>query len=284
MLVGRSRITESERDRRVVSATMWGMRPLLAPFALFALAAAGPLAAAPTMRTVRAGTIDCRVVDVDLAADRLELHWKDEGDRAFGTVDRLREWGEGQGRTLQFAANAGIYDGQFRPLGLHVEDGRTLRPLNTARTGAGRGNFALPPNGVFYVDRAGHAGVVTTAQWQRRPADARLATQSGPMLVVDGDINPNFDVASDSLKWRSGVCAPTPGHALFAVSEAPVSFHAFAALFRDELGCRDALYLDGTLSRFWTPSGGYAGAAAVLVKPYAGMFAVFADGEAAPAR
>jgi len=60
-----------------------------------------------------------------------------------------------------------------------------------------------------------------------------------------------------------------------------VSFHAFAALFRDELGCRDALYLDGTLSRFWTPSGGYAGAAAVLVKPYAGMFAVFAAGEGA---
>ncbi|HEU4664805.1 MAG TPA: phosphodiester glycosidase family protein [Dokdonella sp.] len=254
------------------------MRSSLAPLVVLAVVAAGPLAAAPTMRSVRAGDAECRVVDVDLAIDRLELHWKDGDGRPFGAVDRLREWGEGQGRTLLFAANAGIYDSQFRPLGLHVEDGRTVRPLNTARTGAGRGNFALPPNGVFYVDRTDRAGVVTTARWQQARIDARLATQSGPMLVVDGAINPNFDAASDSLKWRSGVCAPTPGRVTFAVSEAPVSFHAFARVFRDELGCRDALYLDGTLSRFWTRSSGYAGAAAMLVKPYAGMFAVFAGG------
>ncbi|HEY6942611.1 phosphodiester glycosidase family protein [Dokdonella sp.] len=253
---------------------------------LLALAFVFPAAAAgtPTMRSVQIGEIACRVVDVDLAVDRLELRWKDDDGRPFGAVDRLREWGEGRGRTLLFAANAGIYDGQYRPLGLHVEDGRTVRPLNTARTGPGRGNFALPPNGVFYVDRADHAGVVTTAQWQQSRIDARVATQSGPMLVVDGQINPNFDAASDSLKWRSGVCAPTPGHAVFAVSEAPVSFHAFATVFRDALGCRDALYLDGTLSRFWTPAGGYAGAVAMLVKPYVGMFAVFTDGAAAPAR
>lgn len=254
------------------------MRVFLVPTLVLALAGAPPLAAAPSVRSVRAGDVECRVVGVDLATDRLELHWKDEAGRAFGTVDRLREWGEGRGRALLFAANAGIYDGQYRPLGLHVEDGRIVRPLNTARTGTGRGNFALPPNGVFYVDRDGRAGVLTTARWQQARIEPRLATQSGPMLVVDGDLNPNFDAASDSRKWRSGVCAPTPDHVLFAVSEAPLSFHAFATMFRDELGCRDALYLDGTLSRFWTPTTGYAGAAAVLVRPYAGMFAVFADG------
>ncbi|MGN6519745.1 MAG: phosphodiester glycosidase family protein [Dokdonella sp.] len=254
------------------------MRVILVPLVL-ALAGAAPLAAAPALRTVRAGDVDCRVVEIDLATDRLELHWKDDDGRPFGAVDRLREWGQGHGRTLLFAANAGIYDSQYRPLGLHIEDGHTVRPLNTARTGVGRGNFALPPNGVFYVDRLDRAGVVTTARWQKSRIAARLATQSGPMLVIDGELNPNFDAASDSLKWRSGVCAPEPGRVLFAVSEAPLSFHAFAAMFRDELGCRDALYLDGTLSRFWTPVGGYAGAAAVLVRPYAGMFAVFADGE-----
>jgi uncharacterized protein YigE (DUF2233 family) len=134
----------------------------------------------------------------------------------------------------------------------------------------------MQPNGVFYVDRDGKAGVMTTGHWRERGMRARLATQSGPMLVVDGEINPSFDARSESLKWRSGVCAATPSHVVFAVSEAPVSFHAFARLFRDTLGCRDALYLDGTLSRLWTRADGYSGAAAMMVKPYAGIFAVFA--------
>ncbi|HEY6545448.1 MAG TPA: phosphodiester glycosidase family protein, partial [Dokdonella sp.] len=112
--------------------------------------------------------------------------------------------------------------------------------------------------------------------------DARIATQSGPMLVVAGKINPNFDQASDSLKLRSGVCALTPQEVVFAVSEVPVSFHAFARLFRDGIGCRDALYLDGTLSRVWTRADGYAGASPIVAKPYAGMLAVFEQAAPVP--
>jgi uncharacterized protein YigE (DUF2233 family) len=135
----------------------------------------------------------------------------------------------------------------------------------------------MQPNGVFSVDAKGRAAVTTTAAWHDRPIEARLATQSGPMLVVDGEINPAFDEDSDSLKWRNGVCAKTPHEVVFAVSLAPVTFHAFARLFRDEFGCRDALYLDGTLSQIYTDQDGYAGAPAVMVKPYAGMLAVFGD-------
>lgn len=215
------------------------------------------------------------VVEIDLARDTLELHWRDTDGNPFASIDRLREWGTAHGRALLFAANAGIYDQQYRPLGLHVENGQMLRPLNTA-SGTGRsGNFALQPNGVFYVDRLGHAGVVETSRWRERGIDARLATQSGPMLVVDGAINARFDAASDSRKWRSGVCAKTPRQVLFAVSSAPVSFHAFARLFRDGLGCRDALYLDGTLSQVYVRGEGFAGAPALMLKPYAGIFAVF---------
>ena len=43
--------------------------------------------------------------------------------------------------------------------------------------------------------------------------------------------------------------------AVRAVSEAPLTFHAFARLFRDTLGCRDALYLDGTLSKMYRKGG-----------------------------
>jgi uncharacterized protein YigE (DUF2233 family) len=238
--------------------------------------AATPAAAIET-RTVRLEAVSYRVVELDLARERLELHWKDDEGKALASIDGLRRWGESKGRLLLFATNAGIYDREFRPLGLHVEEGVTLRPLNTVRGNASRGNFAIQPNGVFHVDASGDAGVVPTTQWRARGIDARLATQSGPMLVVDGEVNPNFDEASDSLKLRSGVCARGPRDVVFAVSEAPVSFHAFGRLFRDAFGCRDALYLDGTLSRVWSRSGGYAGAAPMLVKPYAGMFAVFEE-------
>jgi len=94
--------------------------------------------------------------------------------------------------------------------------------------------------------------------------------------VIAGQLNPQFVDDSGSLKWRSGVCAKTPHEVVFAVSEVPVNFHDFARLFRDELGCRDALYLDGSISQIFVNGDGYAGAPAFLVRPYAGIFAVFA--------
>jgi len=217
------------------------------------------------------------LVELDLAHDRLELHWQGDGGQVLASIEGLRAWGRAHDRELLFAANAGIYDRDFKPLGLHVEDGVTRRALNTARPRGASGNFSMQPNGVFYVDRAGNAGVMTTQAWQARAPDARIASQSGPMLVVDGEINPAFDSASQSEKIRSGVCAPSPRKVVFAVSETPVTFHRFASLLRDEAGCRDALFLDGTLSQLWTQDTGYVGAPAVMLKPYVGMFAVFGD-------
>ena len=229
-------------------------------------------------RRLSAAGVDYRVVTLDLSLDVLGLHWLDADGRAYGSIEALKHAGAAAGRALAFATNAGIYDRENRPLGLTIADGKTLRPLNTTR---GRsGNFGIQPNGVFYVDSEGHAGVVTTDAWRERGIDARIATQSGPMLVVDGELNANFVEESESRKWRSGVCVPRDGRVAFAVSESPVTFHAFASVFRDALGCRDALYLDGTLSRIWTDADGYSGAPAVVVKPYAAMLAVFV---AAPA-
>jgi uncharacterized protein YigE (DUF2233 family) len=218
-----------------------------------------------------------RVVSIDLKREPLTLHWRDpDSGEPFGDIDGLRQWGEARGRRLLFAANAGIYDAAFKPLGLYVEDGKTLVPLNMAHGNPASGNFSLLPNGVFAIYPDGQAAVEASAQFKADGRKARWATQSGPMLVIDGRINPAFVHDSDSLKWRSGVCARTPHNVVFAVSEAPVNFHTFARLFRDELGCRDALFLDGTISQFYLDGEGYAGAPAFMVKPYAGMFAVFA--------
>ena len=217
-----------------------------------------------------------RVVAIDTAKAALDLHWRDPAtDKPFASIHALQQWGAAHGRQLLFAANAGIYDAQGEPLGLYVENGKALKPLNTAHGNPASGNFSLLPNGVFALDASGRASVQTTAAFAAAHLQPRIATQSGPMLVIDGKLNPNFDAGSDSTRWRSGVCALKPTEVVFAVSTAPVNFHEFARLFRDKLGCRDALYLDGTLSQIYV-DGDYYGAPAFMVKPYAGMFAVFA--------
>ena len=218
-----------------------------------------------------------RVVHLDLKREPLSLHWRDpQSGQPFGNIEALRQWGEAQGQQLLFATNAGIYDKQFAPLGLYVENGKTVVPLNLAHGNPASGNFSLLPNGVFAVYPDGHAAVRTSAAFKADNRPVQWATQSGPMLLIDGKLNDQFVDDSASLKWRSGVCVKTPTEVIFAVSEAPVNFHTFGRLFRDKLGCRDALYLDGSISQLYVDGEGYAGALAFMVKPYAGIFAVFA--------
>jgi uncharacterized protein YigE (DUF2233 family) len=217
-----------------------------------------------------------RVVHLDLKRESLTLHWRDpHSGQPFGSIEALRQWGEAHGQRLLFAANAGIYDRQFAPLGLYVENGRTLVALNRSHGNPASGNFSLLPNGVFAIYPDGHAAVRTSSDFKTDHRPTQWASQSGPMLLIDGKLNEQFVDDSSSLKWRSGVCARTPTEVIFAVSEAPVNFHTFGRLFRDRLGCRDALYLDGSISQLYV-DGEYAGAPALLVKPYAGIFAVFA--------
>ncbi|OOG48115.1 hypothetical protein B0E50_11265 [Rhodanobacter sp. C01] len=218
-----------------------------------------------------------RVVHLDLKREPLSLHWRDpQSGQAFGNIEALRQWGQAQGQRLLFATNAGIYDRQFAPLGLYVENGKTVVPLNLAHGNPASGNFSLLPNGVFAVYPDGHAAIRTSTAFKADNKATQWATQSGPMLLIDGKLNEQFVDDSASLKWRSGVCVKTPTDVIFAVSEAPVNFHTFGRLFRDKLGCRDALYLDGSISQLYVDGEGYAGAPAFMIKPYAGIFAVFA--------
>jgi uncharacterized protein YigE (DUF2233 family) len=41
---------------------------------------------------------------------------------------------------------------------------------------------------------------------------------------------------------------------VFAISAEPVTFGAFARLFRDELACSNALFLDGSISSLYAPA------------------------------
>ena len=107
----------------------------------------------PTAQALDSGELafegqNYRVVHINLKREQLTLHWRDpHSGQPFGSIENLRQWGETRGRRLLFAANAGIYDHKFAPLGLYVEDGKTVVPLNLAHGNPASGNFSLLPNG-----------------------------------------------------------------------------------------------------------------------------------------
>ena len=168
--------------------------------------------------------------------------------RNFANVRRTLD----EGQTLSFAMNAGMFHADYRPVGLLVVDGVELSPIVT---GASRDNFGMLPNGVFCTGGAQPFQVIESVSFAETRPDCRLASQSGPMLVIDGDLHPRFLADSDSRYIRNGVGVSPDGQtAWFAISSRPVTFHEFGRLFRDGLGVRDALYFDGSISRLYAPS------------------------------
>jgi len=179
----------------------------------------------------------CRVspADYDIALRRTGADGK-----PLERLDRLAG-----GDDFVFAMNAGMYHADFSPVGLYVEGGTETAPLNIAEAA---GNFFMKPNGVFYVTKDGKAGVTETIAFAAARPDVAYATQSGPMLVVDGALHPRFEPDGQSRYIRNGVGVDQSGRAVFAISRGEVSLGKFARLYRDALGCRNALFFDGAIS------------------------------------
>ncbi len=153
---------------------------------------------------------------------------------------------------VAFAMNAGMFDEEGRPIGLAVVDGRHIHAINTRDGG---GNFHLKPNGAFLLRRDGSAAITTSEKFAPSPKIA-FATQSGPMLVIDGQIHPKFDADGTSRFIRNGVGIGPSGKPLFVISNEVVSFGKLARFFRDALHARNALYFDGSVSSLWDPAAG----------------------------
>jgi uncharacterized protein YigE (DUF2233 family) len=224
------------------------------------LVLSAPLAAVaePASTAKGAGNGPCRPVQaegqpftvctVDLRRERVRLFWLGSDGLPYSSLGTLADR---QGARLSFAMNAGMYDKGQAPVGLYVEEGREMKGVSTAN---GPGNFHLKPNGVFYV-KGERAGVLDTGHYLKARLRPDFATQSGPMLVIDGQIHPKISADGPSQKIRNGVGVRDDGRvAVFAISEHPVTFGAFARLFRDDLGCRNALFLDGSVSSLYAPA------------------------------
>jgi uncharacterized protein YigE (DUF2233 family) len=190
----------------------------------------------------------------DLRKHDLRLFLNDASGTPYGSFRALKVNLASQGLALPFATNAGMYHRDRSPVGYYVE-GRAK--LKDAVTGPGPGNFHMRPNGIFFID-GDTAGVMETRAFLKRGRRPEYATQSGPMLVIDGKLHPRFIDGSEFRKRRNGVGMVNRHVVVFAISDSAVSFHDFATLFRDRLACPNALFLDGTISSLHAPEIGRA--------------------------
>jgi uncharacterized protein YigE (DUF2233 family) len=194
-------------------------------------------------------------------SDALVIATTDSGGMPLRSFDALASQLGPAASRVRFAMNAGMFDDTGNAIGLLVEAGHERHRLNKA---TGGGNFHMLPNGVFSQDTDGTLRVETTSRFAARKPSPRWATQSGPMLVIQGKLHPQIAVDGPSRYIRNGVGVTNQGGAYFAISDAPVSFGKFARLFRDGLQCRNALYLDGSVSSLWDPSSGRKDSARLL--------------------
>ena len=187
------------------------------------------------------------VCRIDPAQEDVRLFLYDDAGAPLASFRAVNQALAREGRALGVAMNAGMYHADRSPVGLYVENGEETKRIVTSD---GPGNFGLLPNGVLCLGD-GTASVVESRSFAADPPDCRFATQSGPLLVIDGALHPRFLPDSDSLNIRNGAGVARDGRLVLAISNEPVNFDRFARLFRDGLDVPDALYFDGSISRLY---------------------------------
>lgn len=185
---------------------------------------------------------------VDTKTQDLQLYWKNEKGETLKSIQNLKNYVERKNLTLTFAMNGGMFKKDFSPQGLFIQNKQTLAVLDTVE---GNGNFYLRPNGVFYITNENNAIVCKTNDFKDN-GKIQYATQSGPMLVIDGQIHTAFKYGSTNLNIRNGVGILPNNKIIFAMSKTEINFYDFAKYFQN-LGCKNALYLDGFVSRAYLP-------------------------------
>ncbi|MCK8480265.1 phosphodiester glycosidase family protein [Psychroserpens algicola] len=186
---------------------------------------------------------------VDLNKQTLKFYLKNDNGHNFGNHLELKNELKTKNKELIFATNGGMYLKDGSPQGLYIENGTVKKPVNTIKSGYG--NFYLQPNGVFYITNENKAIVCETSQYTYSPK-ITYATQSGPMLVIDGKIHAVFKKNSEHFHIRNGVGVLPNGKLLFAMSKDTITLYDFADFFKSQ-GCENALYLDGFISRTYLP-------------------------------
>lgn len=183
---------------------------------------------------------------VDLSQEKLRLFWKDDNGNTINTFQHLKEHLSKENDSLIYAMNAGMFLKDYSPQGLYIENKAIKKDLDTVSSGYG--NFYLQPNGVFGITTKGKA--IIQPSTMVNSSNLSYATQSGPMLVINGELHPAFQKGSKNLHIRNAVGILPDGKLLFVLSKEKINFYDLATFFKNQ-GCKNALYLDGYVSRVY---------------------------------
>ncbi|MFZ4799068.1 MAG: phosphodiester glycosidase family protein [Bacteroidia bacterium] len=200
--------------------------------------------------TTRKKSIDDQILayTVDTKTQDIQLYWKNDKGEILNSIQNLKTYVQSKNRRLTFAMNGGMYLRDFSPQGLFIQNKKTLAKIDTAN---GSGNFYLKPNGVFYITTDNIPFVCKTTDFKDN-GSVKFASQSGPMLVIDGQIHDSFKNGSTNMNIRNGVGILPNNNVIFAMSMTEINFYDFAKYFQS-LGCSNALYLNGFVSRTYLP-------------------------------
>jgi uncharacterized protein YigE (DUF2233 family) len=178
----------------------------------------------------------------------IQFYWKNDSNENFRSIGNLQYWLAKKNKKLIFAMNAGMYKKDNSPQGLYIENHTILAEIDTIN---GNGNFYLKPNGIFYLTNDNTPKICKTTNFIDN-GNIKYATQSGPMLVINGQIHPAFIKGSSNINIRNGVGILSNNRVFFAMSKREINFYDFANYFKS-MGCTNALYLDGYVSRTYLP-------------------------------
>ena len=189
----------------------------------------------------------------EIAPSRVKMALKNDEGENIRYIDSLRKFLEGKGQELDFAINGGMYVSNGNPCGLYIESGKLIYPSNYNFSSGG--NFCMSfgeteTNGIFAIGGNNGAKIIRTIDYVS--ADSIVfATQSGPLLTYNGQINTNFKENSQNQLVRNAVGVKRDGSVVFVISNGATNFYNLAKLFTDSLDCPNALYLDGVVSDFY---------------------------------
>jgi len=152
-----------------------------------------------------------------------------------------------------FLINAGISDTMCRPIGYYVKNSQQIQPVNLRD---GEGNFYLKPNGALLI-MTNDVVICESTQIQNYQ-NVKLGIQSGPMLINNGVINPQFNTNSTNKNLRCGVGLYTNSKGdkflAFAISNTPITFYEFANFFSKKFKCNNALCLESVGCSMYFPN------------------------------
>lgn len=189
---------------------------------------------------------------VNLKETNLALFWQDENGQPLRSLNALQDYLKRRGHQLVFAMNAGMYKPDNSPQGLYIEKGKELIQIDKRKEEYG--NFYMQPNGVFMMDSTHTASIVITDEFDSsKSKKAVFATQSGPMALINGEINKKFNIESTSKHIRNGVGIIDNHTIVFIISNKRVNLYDFALVFKEHFNCSNALYLDGAISKMYLP-------------------------------